>query len=783
MKKTYVKKSIVLLLAVSMVFSVAACGKKENTSEKQMMSEEDKDAVYTYETIEWDEEIRENIGGVQFAGDIMYATLGDYNEETEEYLSYFVTFDMQGKELSRFEINNGWDEETGTSYGVNQFKMSNNQEIYGIGYTYMNSEDEATGEWIWEEFYSLMKFDNQGNVLWENSVGSSGSQQIEDGGNYYSVNNLLCDEKGNVWVLDSVAYTCYDKDGNQGVSIAAPENVSGDAWFNKEGNIIFGQWDDNWENIDFYEIDTKAGQIKKEPLTKPGGYYQYSYYSGIGSKWDMYATNSVGVWAFNWGDTEMTKVMDYLLSDFDGTNIYNIKAISNDKFMANYYDMDWNYNAGVFTKVPKEDVVDKYIMNLACYYIDSNVRKQIVEFNRSHEDVRITLTDYSSLDNEENDWTLGTETLNSDILSGKVPDILVVPSDFDMGMYANKGLFADMYQFIEQDEDINLDDYLDNIIALGEYNGELYELIPKFNAVTLVGKKADVGDRFSWTFSDVNALMNQKGQDVNLFSRDSAMRSTVMYYGINLAFDQFYDSNTGECHFDSPEFAQFLEMLKGYPEETTEVWNDEEYWQEYETQWRNGSTILKYEHIYSFRNYVEDSQGYFGEVQGIAYEDEISGMTTCAATMIALREGRLCLTLNIRYAITADNEKDMDALTSFAGRNGLIWDMHSNSRPNYFPKENPVVGLLTDVFNKATGENRESYVMGGGTYARKLPNAIAYGLGGLQESEEDKALRAKYIQPGHGGAHEPDEALNVRLLLEAMKIYTMAVVALNDCAL
>ena len=226
------------------------------------------------------------------------------------------------------------------------------------------------------------------------------------------------------------------------------------------------------------------------------------------------------------------------------------------------------------------------------------MRKQIVEFNRIHEDVRITLTDYSSLDNEENDWTLGTETLKSDILSGKVPDILVVPSDFDMGMYANKGLFADMYQFIEQDEDINLDDYLDNIIALGEYNGELYELIPKFNAVTLVGKKADVGDRFSWTFSDVNALMNQKGQDVNLFSRDSAMRSTVMYYGINLAFDQFYDSNTGECHFDSPEFAQFLEMLKGYPEETTEVWNDEEYWQEYETQWRNGSTILKYEHIH-----------------------------------------------------------------------------------------------------------------------------------------------------------------------------------------
>lgn len=33
------------------------------------------------------------------------------------------------------------------------------------------------------------------------------------------------------------------------------------------------------------------------------------------------------------------------------------------------------------------------------------------------------------------------------------------------------------------------------------------------------------------------------------------------------------------------------------------------------------------------------------------------------------------------------------------------------------------------------------------------------------------------------GAHEPDEALNLRLLTEAMKIYTMAVIALNDIEL
>ena len=53
----------------------------------------------------------------------------------------------------------------------------------------------------------------------------------------------------------------------------------------------------------------------------------------------------------------------------------------------------------------------------------------------------------------------------------------------------------------------------------------------------------------------------------------------------------------------------------------------------------------------------------------------------------------------------------------------------------------------------------------------------------MTESQEDKAVKARLFKPGHGGAHEPDEALNVRLLLEAMKIYTMAVIALNDCPL
>lgn len=607
MKKVLVRKGIVLLLAVSMLFSAAACGKKDNVREKQKMSDADKDAVYTYEAIDLNRDENES-GYVQFVGDSMYSIVYVYDEETYESTQYCIIYGMNGKEKSRFVIPQGWDDSS--SYGINQILLSPAGEIYGTKYTYTSSENQATGEWEWNEYHSLVKLDNQGNELWEVSLGSTGSSQVDDGGAYYGVHRLLCDNAGNVWVFDTVSYTCYDKDGNKGVSIPCLENSTGDAYLTKEGNIIVGQYNDT-TGIDFFEIDIKSGKLIDKALEMPEGYEQYTFYSAGAGKWDMYASNNLGIWAFNWGDKKMTKVMDFMLSDFDGLHMYNINVLSDDQFIAYYADMEYNPSVAKFTKVPKAEVADKYIMTLASYYLDNDVRKQVIEFNRSHEDVRITLVDYSNFNNSEN-WEQGMENLKSDILNGNVPDILVAPSNFDLGMYINKGLFADLYTLMNEDETIKKEDYLQNILALGEYEGKLYELIPKFSAVTWSGRKSDVGDGFGWTFDDVQALLDKKGENVNLFPNDTN-RNGVLYYGINMAFDQFYNSNTGECHFDTPEFVQFLELMNQYPEDVSEIYDDENYWVTYENQWRNGETVLKYEWITDFQNYVQNSQGYFGE--------------------------------------------------------------------------------------------------------------------------------------------------------------------------
>ena len=38
--------------------------------------------------------------------------------------------------------------------------------------------------------FSLVKFDNEGTELWEVSLGSNGQSQIDDGGEYFSLNDI-----------------------------------------------------------------------------------------------------------------------------------------------------------------------------------------------------------------------------------------------------------------------------------------------------------------------------------------------------------------------------------------------------------------------------------------------------------------------------------------------------------------------------------------------------------------------------------------------------------------
>ena len=70
-------------------------------------------------------------------------------------------------------------------------------------------------------------------------------------------------------------------------------------------------------------------------------------------------------------------------------------------------------------------------------------------------------------------------------------------------------------------------------------------------------------------------------------------------------------------------------------------------------------------------------------------------------------------------------------------------------------------------------ENSRPFVMGGGTYARKIPNAVAFGPG------QERNLDRLGLPKGHGNCHCADEAELFENLKNAVKIYVFALKKLD----
>jgi succinyl-diaminopimelate desuccinylase len=73
----------------------------------------------------------------------------------------------------------------------------------------------------------------------------------------------------------------------------------------------------------------------------------------------------------------------------------------------------------------------------------------------------------------------------------------------------------------------------------------------------------------------------------------------------------------------------------------------------------------------------------------------------------------------------------------------------------YFPLDHPLVTTIVDVYEEETGERKKPGTMGGGTYARAIPNTVSIGTG----------------WEGDGRAHETDERLKVEHLFKMSRIY------------
>jgi succinyl-diaminopimelate desuccinylase len=153
---------------------------------------------------------------------------------------------------------------------------------------------------------------------------------------------------------------------------------------------------------------------------------------------------------------------------------------------------------------------------------------------------------------------------------------------------------------------------------------------------------------------------------------------------------------------------------------------------------------------------LEWSRSLDGAALGIDHSDELSGKLTSNLGVFDYDGSRVLCVFNIRYPITWSLEALQERLQPTLVRTGFELAEVRHTPPHYVPLETPFLQTLLRIYREETGDmESQPSTMGGGTYARVMPNLVAIGA----------------AFEGDGSAHEPDERIAIQSLKKLVRLY------------
>lgn len=177
--------------------------------------------------------------------------------------------------------------------------------------------------------------------------------------------------------------------------------------------------------------------------------------------------------------------------------------------------------------------------------------------------------------------------------------------------------------------------------------------------------------------------------------------------------------------------------------------------------------------ISTINTIYECASSIHGEPYGLNISDKPSGKLTMINGTAKMENGAIILGYNMRYPVTTNGAEHIKALEKYFTSKGMKIIKHSDNAPCYLPADDPRIQTLVKIYEDLTGKDGTPYTMGGGTYSRYMKNAIGFGLESCSMEQNPD------FPDGHGGIHQPDEALNIEEFMQAIRIYIHTVYELD----
>ena len=463
----------------------------------------------------------------------------------------------------------------------------------------------------------LMHIAADGSTIASLDLSDTNNEDNEDGmsGNLSSfavdaAGNLYVSDYNNIYVLDAEGNVQFKLDGSQynGSLYRLNAQQVGVMWYNYTDDVNAA--DENGQYFVPIDLETKDwGEKVKLPSNV------WSILPGDDA-YDFYYTYNNNIYGYAAKTDTKEKLVDWLACDVDTNNMSGYAMLSDSRVAA--LMQDWStdpttYQLIVLHRVDASEIKEKKVLTLACMYLDWNLRSMIVEYNKTNDEYRINVVDYSEYATDD-DYNAGVTKLTTEIISGSVPDIFLT-SNLPIDKYAAKGVIADLNTFMDGGNGLSRDYFVPQVMSALEKDGKLYELPTSFSVQTAYALSSIASQYDTWNVAAVQDAMTQLQEGATVFS-DGWTKNTALSNCLSRNLSAFVDWTTGKCEFDSEAFQQLLAFCNSFPAETSDgdgaiayassadIAVDDAMWDSDATRITNGKQLMSTIGMYSFDSYI-----------------------------------------------------------------------------------------------------------------------------------------------------------------------------------
>lgn len=499
MKKN-VKKLLSAILALAMVFTVAACGSTEDISEPtgeitpvtigdEVFVPEEESYIFN---LSYDTEIYNGALDLQvlryFDGG-MYAVLSDSVSGECQLCSISDLGELT--ECSDYVAVEQSDVPNAISYPV-FLDLTADGTLVVIDYIYGYTEG-TDGSYQYASAYYLRSLTDTGAEI--------SSVKLDGVSNLGTVGGAALKPDGAVLVCYDGKCVAFDLDGNKlfDVDIGKTE-ITGlvklrdgriGAVVKRDINSLYVVEDalDGKESAVALPEGVSAGE-----LVTGAGYYDFCYTSGA------------SFYGVNINDRRTDELLNWINSGIVSDELQAVRMFSDGTVAAvkkdySYYFDSASVNLVSVKKLPASSD-SRAVVTVGAVYSDYALWYGLIDFNNVNQYYRAELTDYSQHGEKAYDMLL------ADMQAGNGPDVIYAGQleDSQFEDMAGQGLLVDLYPKLDDDIALSRKDYNAEALAAGEYNGGLYAEISELSLKVYAGLKETIGDKTSLTTEEVQTL-------------------------------------------------------------------------------------------------------------------------------------------------------------------------------------------------------------------------------------------------------------------------------------